>query len=299
MALKNSGAILPLDNQPDQWEYRTSIFDRNHKEMLQDPVKTQSCSHNWVINQAKFGQKRTWFRYIQIISRLPTAAASRSAMQHAAGRPPSRCRWWGDCDVVKLSNCLPVNLTMAEHEWSLFTRFGQMLYLNLHAFMKAFALQSTNFNTWSKWGRRKWIAGHKWWWVMSVGDDDKTVIQTQGLVTMHGPWYQGCLLHLSPHHPIPYQCRSGSFGWNGIAQFPNAYSCHRKPQKDRRTVSGCSDDVFVSSSCSFWVVLCYFVYLNMSIYIYMFYIPHFGGPSCWPPRHFERLFFAGRKSLCS
>ena len=114
---------------------------------------------------------------------------------------------------------------------------------------------------------------------MSVGDDDKTVIQTQGLVTMHGPWYQGCLLHLSPHHPIPYQCRSGSFGWNGIAQFPNAYSCHRKPQKDRRTVSGCSDDVFVSSSCSFWVVLCYFVYLNMSIYIYICFISHtLGGP---------------------
>ena len=123
---------------------------------------------------------------------------------------------------------------------------------------------------------------------MSVGDDDdKTVIQTQGLVS-HYAWpmvSRGCVCSTcsTPHHPMPYQCPMIwiflTDGMGYLSSQTRIHAIYRKPQKDRRTVSGCSDDVFVSSSCSFWVVLCYFIYLNMSIYIYICFISHtLGGP---------------------
>ena len=176
---------------------------------------------------------------------------------------------------------------------------------------------------WWVMSHESWVMSHEWWVMSDGGDDDDDDDDKQQAVLLgqrwsrHKDWSLPILVCSSrssqtvstdrfasgPYVTAPYSLCTIPHGmeswWENallrdgmgypVPKQTRIHAMYRNPQKDRKGFSECLDDVFVSSFSYFWVVLCYYRYPS---------IRTLRGPSCWPPRHFERLFFAGRKSLC-
>ena len=175
---------------------------------------------------------------------------------------------------------------------------------------------------WWVMSHESWVMSHEWWVMSDGGDDDDDDDKHQAVLlgqrwSRHKDWSLPILVCSSrssqtvstdrfasgPYVTAPYSLCTIPHGmeswWENallrdgmgypVPKQTRIHAMYRNPQKDRKGFSECLDDVFVSSFSYFWVVLCYYRYPS---------IRTLRGPSCWPPRHFERLFFAGRKSLC-